>query len=114
MEQQELTRSGKPTVFFYGEEIYHGSTKDKDEEHRSRWHLVRAFVTDKGYYKVGIVYKTLWDGELNNYTVSKSIRTIDQIVELVSKAVPELKDDVTAKLLNNEASTRQQRGVSPG
>lgn len=82
---------------FVGEEVYTGDTKDRDA---TRWRKVRVFRTDGGYV-IGIGVITYFDGERDNYVVTKA-KMREGVMDIIRREVPELENDVIGDLRNSE------------
>jgi hypothetical protein len=65
--EQIVKRTGQPGLRFEGELLAESDGKWASGKEQNRWHNLRLFQTAEGKYLLAIEYKTIWEGELDNY-----------------------------------------------
>jgi len=67
MKRITLKRTGDRPLSFEGEKIAEITSHYLADEKSSRWHALELYRTTKGQMVLSVVYRTLWQGELDHH-----------------------------------------------
>lgn len=79
METQLLKRTGDAPLAFVGELISEVSSKTPNS---SRWHEIGIYRTAQGNWVLEIVYRTQWEGELDNHVALWLTHTPGEMLDI--------------------------------
>ena len=88
VQEYRLRRDGLPPLTFQGEMVLERSNRWVSGREKTRWHVVRVYRTLRGRWVLEVVYRTLWQGELDSHQV-RVLDDLEGLRQAVEDLVPE-------------------------